>query len=184
MKSMAFSCFAVGLSLLLTAASEADAQTSPTEYHKALAREAGVWDAKTTFWMSPDASPMEGTAVETNTMLGQFWLVSDFEGGIGNIPFKGHATLGYDPKIEKYTGTWVDTMGPYLYTMEGTYDVSTHTLTMMSTGRNVQTGKEETTKNVTQYKDENTKVFTIYGPSEEEGEEWWKMMEIEYTKRK
>jgi hypothetical protein len=46
------------------------------------------------------------------------------------------------------------------------------------------TGKPETAKNVTRYIDDNTKVFEMYMPVEGQEGQWWKMMEIKYTRRK
>ncbi|MEQ8211941.1 MAG: DUF1579 domain-containing protein [Lacipirellulaceae bacterium] len=155
----------------------------PGEQHVNMAREAGVWDAEVKMWMSPDAPPMPSKGIETNTMLGDFWMLSDFEMDMGGMKYKGRGQYGYDPKKKKYVGTWVDNMSPYLSTMEGDYDVETHTLTMVSTGINMMTGKEQKSKMVSKYIDENTKHFEIHHAVEGEEGKWWKAMEISYKKR-
>lgn len=168
----------------LVATSSARAQMAqPGEQHKNMAREAGVWDADVKMWMAPDAPPMPSKGVETNKMFGDFWLVSNFEMDMGGMKFKGHGQYGYDPKKKKYVGTWVDTMSPYLSTMEGEYDVETHTLTMYSTGINMMTGKEQKSKMISKYIDENTKQFEIHHEVEGEEGQWWKAMEIDYKRR-
>ncbi len=155
------------------------AQATPE--HEALAEEAGVWDAKTKMWMAPDAEPMAGKAVETNKMLGDLWLVSEFQGEMMGMKFTGHGQYGYDPTTKKYVGTWVDTMSPYLSVMEGTMEDGK--LTMMSRGRDMQTGKETTTKMVSTYPDKDHKTFTMYAPVEGKADAWWKMFEVQYTRR-
>ena len=161
-----------------------DYPPKPTAEHQALAEDVGVWDAETKFWMQPDTDPITSKAVETNTMAGQLWLITEFKGNFAGMPFVGHGQFGYDPIAKKYIGTWVDSMAPYLYTMEGTFDEQTKTLTMMSTGRDPKTGKISTSKNITQYIDADTKTFEIHAPVPGQEGKWWKMMEISYKRRK
>lgn len=174
------------IALLAAMAPAVDAQgpIAPTEEHQALAREAGVWDASMKLWATPDQQePMEMEGTETNTLMGPFWLISKFESQFAGNEFTGHAQLGYDPVSKQYVGTWVDTMTPYMATMEGSRDQEADTLTMVSTARDPQTGKMSTTTNVTKFIDEDTKKFTMYlgGPDDQNA---WKMMEIHYTRAK
>ncbi|MEX2168973.1 MAG: DUF1579 domain-containing protein [Pirellulales bacterium] len=153
----------------------------PSPEHEQMAREAGVWDAKCKLWFTPDAEAVESDATETNTMLGKFWLLSEFKGNFGGMEFTGRGQFGYDPAAKKCVGTWVDTISPYMQTMEGTYDTKTHTLTMTTEGRDVHTNKVLKGKNVTTYIDNNTKKFEMYGPGPDGIE--FKMMEIMYKRR-
>lgn len=174
-----------GVSLMLLAvASTAVAQgpIAPTEEHEALRREAGVWKATMKMWAMPEqAEPMVMQAKETNTLLGPFWLLSEFEGQFAGNSFTGRAQLGYDPVAKEYVGTWIDTMTPYLATMKGQYDPESDSLTMISKGRDPATGEIATTTNVTKFIDENTKTFTMY-QGDAADQDAWKMMEIEYQR--
>lgn len=173
--------------VILTAISsrqQATAQVRQGPEHRILASEAGVWDAESKFWMTPEADPLTSKAVETNSMLGEFWMVSQYKSDLGGFPFEGRGQFGYDPVSKKFTGTWVDTMSPYLSVMEGSMDQSSKTLTMLSKGRDAQTGKESLSKMVTTYVDEDHKKFEMFGPVEGKEGQWWKMMEINYTRRK
>lgn len=163
---------------------QAPAHMTPTKAHEEMSYEVGIWDAETTTWESPDAEPMTGKGVETNKLLGKMWLLSDFEGEFAGSKFQGHMQLGYDPLKKKYIGTWTDTISPFLSTLEGEYDEATNTLTMMTDGTSVMTGKPEKAKNVTRYIDDDTKVFEMYMPVEGQDGKWWKMMEIKYKRRK
>jgi len=173
---------------LVTLAAAARAQDAPmymtpTRAHEEMAREVGVWDAETSTWTEPNATPEKSKGIETNRMLGKFWLASQFEGEFMGEKFTGEMHLGYDPIKKKYVGTWVDSVSPFMYTIEGEYDVATHTLTCMMSGTSAMTGQPEVAKNVTRYIDENNKVFEMYMPVEGKEGEWWKMMEIKYTRR-
>src|SRR5262249_52422264 len=84
----------------------------PTAEHKVLAQEAGAWDGTIKMFMAgPDAPPSVSKGVETNTLgLGGFWMLSEFKGEFGGMPFEGRGTFGYDPVKKKYVGTWIDSM--------------------------------------------------------------------------
>jgi hypothetical protein len=156
----------------------------PTKEHEAMHRDAGVWDADCTFWMTPGGEPVHSKGVETIRSLGKLWLVGDFEGEMGGAKFTGHSQTGYDPAKKKYVGTWIDTMSPFMNTMEGDYDVAKHTLTMNMTGVDPGTGKTVTSTAVTHYVDEDTKTFEIQGPDPSDETKTFKMMEIKYKRRK
>lgn len=154
----------------------------PTEQHVQMAREAGEWNAEIKLWHAPDTDPMLSTGTETNSMLGKFWLLSEFKSEFGGMPYTGRGQFGYEPASKKCVGTWVDTMSPYMQTMEGTYDEKTHTLTMNTEGMDFMTGKVSKGKNVTTYIDDNTKKFEMYAPGPDG--KVFKMMEIMYTRKK
>ncbi len=44
--------------------------------------------------------------------------------------FSGASTLGYDPKKEKFVGTWIDSMSPTLTHMEGEFDEKKNAMVM------------------------------------------------------
>lgn len=177
-----------GLAAFLLAAAvaplSAHAQVPQDEAHKHLATEVGEWDAEVKMWHSADAEPMASKGSETNGMFGDFWLLSKFETDIAGMKYAGRMQLGYDPQKKKYVGTWIDTMSPYLSTMEGTYDEKTKTSTMIATGVDVMTGKPTASKMTTRIESEDEKVFEMFMPVEGKKDEWWKSMEIRYTRKK
>jgi hypothetical protein len=172
------------VAVIASATLQAQEPPKPTKEHEELKSEVGAWDAEVSMWMSPDAEPMKSKAVETNEMFGDFWLMSEFEGEFGGEKFKGHSMLGYDPAKKKYVGTWTDTMSPYLMTMEGDYDEATHTSTMYGMGTSMETGKAEKSKMVTVYTSDDEKTFTMYMEKPGAEDEWIKVMEIKYKRRK
>jgi Protein of unknown function (DUF1579) len=156
---------AVSVSLLALAA-PALAQPpmpQPGPEHEMLKKDVGTWDATVEMFMEPGgaATPSKGT--ETVTMLGGFWQVSEFKSEMMGQPFQGLGSTGYDPAKKKYVGTWIDSMTPAYYTVEGSYDPSTKTLTATMEGPD-HTGQVTKTKATTEWKDADTRVFTMYGP--------------------
>lgn len=166
----------------VSGAAASPAGPEPLIPHRQLAREVGVWDAEMTLWMAPAAPPLVAKAVETNTMLGGFWLISEFQCESEQMPFQGRMHLGYDPQKEKFVGMWIDSMSPNGAYSEGDYDIATRTLTLVANSTNCETGEPETMTMITRYTGEETKVFTIH--EGDQGAEGWKMMEIRYTRRK
>jgi hypothetical protein len=155
----------------------------PTSHHKLLGKDVGTWDASIKSWMSgPSSEPMVSKGVETNTMLGGLWLVSEFKGEFGGQPFEGRGQFGYDPNKAKYVGTWIDTMSTEIMQMEGDLDEKTHTLTMTGKGKD-QAGKPYEAKEVSEHKGDDTRVFTMFMKSAETKDEYVKVMEITYNRR-
>jgi hypothetical protein len=175
---------AASLLLALPLAAVAQEYAKPTKEHEGMTHEVGEWDADVSMWMEPGGEPQKSKAVEKNEMLGKFWLMSKFEGEFQGAPFTGMSAYGYDPIKKKYTGGWVDSMSPFMMTMEGEYDDDSKTLTMMGSGTDFMTGKPCKMKMITKYESDDEKTFTMYGEDKEKKGEWQKTMEIKYTRRK
>jgi hypothetical protein len=157
---------------------------TPTAQHKLLSKDVGTWDASIKLWMGgPNSEPTESKGVETNTMLGGFWLVGAFKGDIGGQPFEGRGQVGYDTNKKKYVTTWIDTMSSEVMLLEGDLDEKTHILTMTGKGTGPD-GKPYEAKEVSEHKGDDTRVFTMYMKSDQTNGEMAKMMEITYTRRK
>jgi hypothetical protein len=173
-------------SALLAVASLASAQAQqfgpqPTPQHEVLKKDVGTWDAKVSIFPPGGGEPVTSDGVETNESLGDFWIVSRFEGTMMGMPFNGAGTFGYDPHEKKFIGTWVDSMSPYMMIMKGDYDAETKTMTLTGEGRDYATGELVKSKQVGRYNDDGTRTFEM--SMEGEGGEFTKMMEIHYTRR-
>lgn len=180
------------VALVLALASRARAQEGgppvprPTAEHKVLTADAGAWDAEIKSYMEgPDAEPMVSRGTEVNTVMsGGLWLLSEFKGDFGGMPFEGRGQFGYDPIKKKYVGTWIDSMSPNLSVLEGHYDPKTRTMTYEGEGVDPATKSKYTQKMVTTSKDDNTRVFTLLMKSAETGGQEVKFMEVTYTRKK
>ena len=178
-------CSHLILTMCLVLPTQAQAPPAePTAEHALLAKDVGTWDAEAKYWVSPDTAPVVSKGVEKNAMMGGLWLVSHFKSATESMPYEGRGQIGYDPVSKKFVGTYVDSMSPYLFTMEGSYDKPSKSFTMMSTGRDMFTGKITTTKNITRYIDEDTRVFEIHEPVAGQEGKWRMLMEIKYKRKK
>ncbi|HSD66428.1 MAG TPA: DUF1579 domain-containing protein [Vicinamibacteria bacterium] len=135
----------------------------PGPEHAMLKKDVGTWDATVEAFMEPGAPPTVSKGTDTVTMVGGFWQVSEFKSEMMGQPFEGRGATGYDPAKKKYVGTWIDSMTPGYYTMEGTYDPATKTLVTTMEGPD-PTGVVTKTRATTEWKDADTRVFTMYGP--------------------
>ena len=157
------------------------AMPKPGPEHAILKEHVGVWDATVQSFVAPGQPPMTSKGVETSTMVGDFWLVSDFKSEMMGSPFVGHGTMGYDPAKKKYVSTWVDSMTPSLSVGESDYDPGTRTFTGWMDGVDFG-GKPTKVKAVTVWKDPAVRVFTMSmkGPDGKDAT----AMRITYTRRK
>ena len=169
-------CFA---SCWMFAGATVDAQGKELDVLK---QDVGTWDCEMKMWMSgPDSDPMVVKGTEKLEMFGGIWQMSEFKADMGGVTFEGRGTVGYDPVKKKYIGTWIDSMNPYMSYMEGTYDESEKSMTMMMKGTGPD-GKPMVGKNVSENKDEKTRVFTMFNKTPG-GDEWVKSMQITYKKK-
>jgi hypothetical protein len=156
----------------------------PTAEHRTLTGEVGTWDAKITSFMNgPGQPPTVSKGVETNRMMGGFWLISEFEGDFGGMPFQGHSQIGFDPKAGHYVMSWVDSMNPRLSTHTGSYDPDSKTLTFQGKAFDPMLDKEVDQKTTSTFTDADHKVFTLSMKAPEYGDDWVEFMKIEYTRR-
>jgi hypothetical protein len=90
----------------------------PQEQHRKLASLAGNWVGEEKMHPSP-WDPKGGSAlgkVNSRIDLDGFFLVSDYtqERG-GQISYRGHGVVGYDPAKGQYTMHWFDSVGSPVY---------------------------------------------------------------------
>lgn len=141
--------------------------------------EVGTWDVKIKTWTGPgEPTVTEGT--ETNRMLGGFWMLTDFQGSMMGMDFKGHGMYGYDAEKRQYIGTWVDSLSPNKMEMIGRYDKDNDTMTYEGLAPGVD-GKPAKHVLSTEYKDDGTRVMTMRMQA---GEDMMKVFELTYAKAK
>ena len=133
----------------------------PTEEHKRLEENAGVWKVDCTFYMDPSQPPMKVEAKETVEMFGGFFTVSLFESEMFGMPFKGRATLGYEPATSQYVSTWVDTMTPQLFHFTGNVD-DTGTLVMTGRGLDCHSGSMADYRTTEKTNADGTRTFEMF----------------------
>jgi len=154
----------------------------PGPEHAVLKNDEGTWDATVEMMMGPPgAPPTVSKGVETNTLVGGMWLVTDFKSTMMDQPFQGHGIAGWDAGKKKYVSNWVDNMSTGFSLGESTYDPATKTMAGWMEGPDM-TGKVSKMRSVVEYKDPETRVFSMYmtGPDGKEAQ----TMKITYKRRK
>lgn len=168
--------FAIVQCSLMQCNAVAQVPTAGPEYD-VFKNDAGEWDVEITNYASGTPEVTKGT--ESNRMLGDFWLISNFEGKMMGLEFKGHGSTGYDAEAKQYVGTWVDSLSPGMMHMKGEYDKDKETMTLvgMAPGMDGNPAKHRLT---TVYKD-GKRVMTMYITLK--GGEETKFMQLAYTKK-
>jgi hypothetical protein len=177
---MAIRCLGCALTMLILAGGSWAQEPQAPKEMELYQHDVGEWECDIKMWNDPNAEPMSAQGTESNRMLGDMWLISQFKADFGGMPYEGCGQFGYDSEKKKYVGAWVDSMNPYASHMEGTYDAATKTLTQFGTGKNPD-GSSMKSKSVVVYK-ENGRVFTMYNQASPGKDEWIKVMEIVYKK--
>lgn len=170
------------VALALTSSTHAQ-QSLATAEHQILNKDAGTWIAKGKMWMPNAPDPLEFEGVETNEMIGELWLVTDFQGNFAGFEFRGHGRLGYDIDKKMYVGTWFDLTNPYVMHSTGSFDEKTNTMTFEIKSKD-PTGKDKKGKSTMVYKDADTRVSTTWTQDPNDASEMVKEMEITYTRKK
>lgn len=107
----------------------------PSDKHQWLARLVGDWESVSECSMGPDQEPQKSTAKMTCRMIGGLWLIAE---SWGDMPeggeFRSVMTVGYDPKKDRFVGTFIASMMAYLWPYEGSLDPSGKKLPLSSVG--------------------------------------------------
>jgi hypothetical protein len=107
----------------------------PQKQHEWLTSLAGDWTFETECAMKPGDPPMKSKGTETVRAIGGLWIQAE---GHGTIPGGAEATtimtLGYDTRIERFTGTFIGSMMTHLWPYNGALDASGKALTLDSEG--------------------------------------------------
>lgn len=105
----------------------------PRQEHMWLQKLVGDWTFESECGPGQPTEKYHGT--ETVKPLGEAWIVGEGQGempggGIGKMMI----TLGFDPKRNRFVGTWVGSMMQHLWVYDGELDPSHRVLTLNSEG--------------------------------------------------
>jgi hypothetical protein len=154
------------LALVLRLAVQAqpgDVPPLPDAEREVLTSQVGTWEASVESFMAAGA-PTVSSALEVSRLeCGGRWLVTEFKGSVMGQPFEGHGVLGWDQTRKKLVGSWVDSTGSGLQTLEEEYDPKARILSGAFEGPDMS-GKVVASRALTEWKDDNTRVFTMFTP--------------------
>jgi len=116
-------------------------KVEPRPEHAWLQRIVGEWTFESECQMGPDQPAMKSSGTETVRGIGGLWVQGE---GRGEMPGGGPATmivtLGYDPRKERFVGTFVGSMMTHLWVYERSLDASGGVLTLDTEGPNFGPG--------------------------------------------
>lgn len=116
---------------MLGAASGARAEPLGAE-HAALARFAGHWTVRQSYWTSPDKPPVidQGEADLAMVLDGRH-LRQELRIAAKDKPFQGLGYIGYDTAAKTFFSTWMDVNFTGLIVAKGGYDPATGRYTFL-----------------------------------------------------
>jgi hypothetical protein len=178
----------VALSLLFCAAARSRAQElpqmpKPQKEHEWLERFVGEWDSEVEATVGPDQPAMRAKGSQTGRMLGGFWMIAEGKADMMGMNVQSVLTLGYDPKRQKYVGTWTDSCNNHLWSYEGTVNESGKTLTLATEGPNpmLEEGKSYQYRETIEFKSDDHYVFSS-SMQDDEGE-WVTFMTAHFRRK-
>ena len=106
-----------------------------TAQHRWLMQLVGDWTSEMEY-QGPDGQPQKHTGKESVRSLGGIYTVAEGKGEMGCSGGEATSilTLGYDPKKEKFVGTFVASMMTHLWVYEGSLDSTGKILTLDTVG--------------------------------------------------
>jgi len=154
----------------------------PGEHHKLLEKMAGQWDMTIKYRMNSETPAVESQGTcERKWILGNRFLLEEFDGGALGLPFQGLAIYGYDSFQQRYTSAWVDTMSTAITTNLGTCQDACKLINFVGRHGDPWTGTMRPSRGITKLADDNRHVLELYEP-DGSGKEF-KILEIVYTRR-
>ena len=159
---------------------------TPGKMQERLAKDAGTWAGKGSFWMFPGSEPVATESKVTDTpVMGGRYVRSVWEGEMpGAGPFTGESIKGFDNAAGKFAQTWIDSMSTGLMTGTGVgFSGHGKTINWTFSFTCPLTKKPAPMCQIETWKDENTKTIEMWGIEPKSGKEF-KMMFVTLTRAK
>ncbi|MCC6864788.1 MAG: DUF1579 domain-containing protein [Ignavibacteria bacterium] len=156
---------------------------TPSEMHKMLSNGAGMWDVKSTFWMTPGGEPNISTATaESEMIMDGRYLQTKISGNVMGMPFNGFLIEGYDNALKQFQSFWIDNMGTGTVFLTGVYDGKSKQINYTGKMCDPISGGMVDVREVVTYNSDGSTKMEMYVPGPE-GKEF-KTTEIISTKTK
>ena len=154
----------------------------PGPQHQVLKNFEGKWNASVSFWMQPGAAPETSTGkMDCSWTLGGRFLEQRYQSNFMGMPFEGRGLFGHNNVDNRYEGVWADTMSTGMMTEAGTFNPETKTITMVGRVTNPENKKAMKKKTVISIASANEHTMSMHF-CEDGATEYWKCMEIVYTR--
>ena len=159
----------------------------PGEAHKVLEQLAGDWTYTMTHKMAADAPEQasEGTSKNEWILGGRFLrqsIASTLDMGGEPMNYEGIGIIGYDNLKGHYVSTWKDNMSTGIMTSSAQYDAETSTMKEEGTYTCPMKGREVAFTSELKFVDADHFTYAMY--ETDENGTTYKMMDIQYTRKK
>jgi hypothetical protein len=139
-------------------------QAQPQKEHQWLQKLVGEWTMEGECEMGPGQPSMKSKATEVVRSLGGLWTVAE---GQGDMPDGGTCntimTLGYDPRTNRYVGTWIGSPMTHLWIYDGELDATEKVLTLNADGPSfTDPTKTAKYKDVIEFKNDDHRILTSH----------------------
>lgn len=156
----------------------------PQKEHEWLQQLVGEWAFESECIGEPGQPTDKHRGTETVKSLGGLWIVGE---GQGEMPGGGTATmmitLGFDPKRNRFVGTWVGSMMAHLWVYDGELDPSGRVLTLDSEGPSFASpGKLAKYQDVIEVKSADHRILTSRSLGDDG--KWTQFMTAHYRRTK
>lgn len=159
-------------------------KVEPQEQHHWLQKLLGEWTLESECPTGPGKPVEKFSGVETIRSVGGIWIVAE---GTGEMPGGGTGTtmmtLGYDPKKQRFIGTWLGSMMTHLWIYEGELDAAEKVLTLNTEGPDFSTeGKTAKYKDVIEIVDADHRLLNSYTLGADG--QWQQIVSVQYRRKK
>ena len=156
----------------------------PQKEHQWLQKLVGEWTFESEASMGPDAPPVHWGGTENVRSLGGLWVLGEGQGempggGIGNTII----TLGYDPQLKRFVGTFIGSMMTNMWIYEGELDAAEKVLTLNTEGPDFSVpGKTAKYQDIIELKSDDHRVMSSQFQSADG--QWHRFMTANYRRKK
>jgi hypothetical protein len=112
-------------------------ETESQKQHQWLDKFIGEWTSETEYSMEPNGEPSKSTGTEVVRSIGGIWIVAEGESDMPNgCAGKTMMTLGFDPQLARFIGTFIGSMMTHLWLYNGSLELTEKVLTLDTEGPN------------------------------------------------
>ena len=154
----------------------------PGEHHRLLDKLTGKWNMAITYRMNSESPPVESRgSCERKWILGNRFVLEEFDGGNLAMPFQGMAVYGYDTFEKKYTSAWIDTTSSAVTTSLGTCRDGCKVIAFTGRHGDPWSGVKKNSRGFTRLLDDDKHILELYEP-DKDGTEFM-VLKIVYTRK-
>jgi len=133
----------------------------PGPEHRFLERKIGTWEIEAEYFLGADAEPMLARGIDRVRALGPYWVLAESEFELPGMRIIGQAATGYDPVSRRYRSTWIDSVTPFLYSFDGSYDPERGVLELTGVNRDPQSHRDVRYRSEEIFGTEDDRVFEL-----------------------